>query len=148
MDIENDDKRLNKLLGTFQSNLSAGRYYDAFADALSDVEAYWQVGPPAGENTDPGKHTFNTGLFLLITLFGLIIAIVICVSMRRGMNSARPRRLVCEYVRPGSFHLTQKSDLFLYMTHSKVRIQSNSGSSSGTHSGSSGTSHGGGGGRF
>lgn len=141
------DKRLDKLVGTFQGSLSAGRYYDAFADALSDVEDYWQAGPPAGENTDPDKHTFNIGLFLLITLFGLIIAIVICVSMRRGMNSARPRRLAREYVRPGSFHLTQKSDLFLYMTHSKVRIQSDSGSSS-THRGSSGTSHGGRGGRF
>lgn len=84
----------------------------------------------------------RVGLFAVL---GLIAGFVTTFIMKRGMKTARAKNLATDYVRPGSFKLTRKMDLYLYRTRTRVRVQSSNSSGGG---GRSGGSRGGGGGKF
>ena len=78
--------------------------------------------------------------------------------MKKGMKTTRTQNQAHNYIKEGSFNLTNAQDIFLYSHISRQRIQvDNDRSSGGGHSGgggssthvsSSGTTHGGGGGKF
>ena len=84
----------------------------------------------------------RVGIFAVI---GLAIGLVVTLLMKRSMKTARAKHLASDYVRPGSFRLTRKMDLYLYRTRTRIRVQSNNSSSGGSRSGGS---RGGGGGKF
>ena len=139
------------------SHLSNGNYYTAFgvfletaADIIDDPTSI----PGASYNDDfiyigfddvptSADRMQRIGVFAVI---GLIIGLITTLIMKRGMKTARAKNRAGDYVRPGSFKLTRKMDLYLYRTRTRVRIQSNSSSSGGGRSG--GGSRGGGGGKF
>lgn len=88
--------------------------------------------------------------FLLSLLCGTVISGVIVLIMCLSMNTKRMQRGAGEYIKDGSWHLTQHSDLFLYSNVTKTRKQEppkNTGGSS-VHRSSGGRRHGGGGGKF
>lgn len=93
------------------------------------------------------EHTPN---FLLSLLCGMVTAGITVLVMSRSMNTKRIQRGAGEYIKAGSWHLTQHSDLFLYSNVTKTRKQEPPKSSGGSsvHRSSGGRRHGGGGGRF
>lgn len=94
------------------------------------------------------EHTPN---FLLSALCGMVVAGIAVLVMSRSMDTKRTQRGAGEYIKAGSWHLTQHSDLFLYSNVTKTRKQEptkSSGGGSSVHRSSGGRRHGGGGGRF
>ena len=74
----------------------------------------------------------------------LIIGGTSTATMKKALKSVAPAGYATEYIKRGSFKLTNKSDTFLFKNVTRVAIpKSSSGSSS--HRSSSGVSHGGGG---
>jgi uncharacterized protein len=142
------------------SHLSNGNYYLAFGMFLDTAAAIIDDPtsiPGASYNDDFVYLGFDDEVsytladrmqrVAVFAVIGLVIGLIVTAVMKRGMKTARPQRLAADYVRPGSFKLTRKMDLYLYRTRTRVRVQS-SNSSSGGRSGGGGGSRGGGGGKF
>ena len=142
------------------SHLSNGNYYLAFGMFLETAAAIVAKPLSAPSASNPAYNDDfvyigfddvptsadrmqRIGVFAVI---GLIIGLITTLIMKRSMKTARAKNRAGDYVRPGSFKLTRKMDLYLYRTRTRVRIQSNSSSSGGGRSG--GGSRGGGGGKF
>jgi uncharacterized protein len=141
-------------------HLSSGNYYLAFGmflDTAAGIVAKPLSAPGASNpayNDDFVDVTYKeipitaadrwqrVGIFAVI---GLAIGLVVTLLMKRSMKTARAKHLASDYVRPGSFRLTRKMDLYLYRTRTRIRVQSNNSSSGGSRSGGS---RGGGGGKF
>lgn len=131
--------------------LGSDDYEDAVVRYVEDLELFFEAydnGSPYGsDNTvkTPGK---------IFTYFGIAIgasAIMASafVSIIKGrMNTARPQNYAREYVKQGSFVLTNQQDLYLYTNTTKTAIpkSSSGGSGGGSRSGSRGGR--GGGGKF
>ena len=141
-------------------HLSAGNYYTAFGIFLDTASAIVAKPLSADSASNPAynddfvyigfddvasaeERLQRVGVFAIL---GLILGFVVTFLMKRSMKTARPQHLAADYVRPGSFQLTRRMDLFLYRTRTRVRVQSNNSSSGGGRSG--GGSRGGGGGKF
>ena len=150
--------------------LSQGRYYDGFRAFLRTSRAYLEAaaagqpvdvsgargaGPAAdgdGRRGLSGRRSAVTPGSIAIAAaasigLGLAVAGIFAFSMR----SARRQRQANAYIAQDSFRLTERSDIYLYKTVSRVRIQqqsSHGGGGSSTHMGSGGMSHGGRGGKF
>lgn len=93
---------------------------------------------------------FPWGRNLVIALvIGLAAALLVTLSMKSKLKSVRMQSGARSYVRQGSMHVTEQSDLPLYVKVTSRAIPKPSSSSSGrTHVSSSGRSHGGRGGKF
>lgn len=90
----------------------------------------------------------NFGLSLIC---GIIVAGITVLIMRASMNTKRAQRGASEYMKTGSWKVTQHRDMFLYSRVTKTAKPQNnttSGGGSSVHRSSGGRSHGGGGGRF
>ena len=141
-------------------HLSDGNYYLAFGTFL-DLSASIIAKPtsaPGASNPsynddfvyigfDEDPATDRGEIILIFAVIGIIAGFVTTLIMKHGMKTARAKNVAADYVRPGSFQLTRRQDLYLYRTRTRVRIQS-SNTSGGGRSGGSGGSRGGGGGKF
>ncbi len=130
--------------------LSSGDYYDGFlawADGLSDyldAEEDW-----IEEDGQTEEWTWSiSGLWISLGI-GIILAIVVVLIMRAGMNTKRQQQSARHYLQQGTYHLRTQQDIFLYSQVTKTaRPKDNdSGSSGGSFGGHRG-SHGGGGRKF
>ena len=83
---------------------------------------------------------------MIVLVVALLIAWGVTAAMKRKMKTARPKRTAHDYVREDSFALREKSDLYLYCTRTRVRVNNNS--SSGDSRSGGGGSRGGRGGSF
>ncbi len=123
-------------------------------DKLSDPDNAWQNSYDEEINdywvkNEKAERRVSIFKKLIISLIIAVIVAFIWVSvMKAGMNNVRQQKRAADYVRKGSFRLTQSSDLFLYSTVAKTPKAQSSSSGGGTHTGSSGASHGGSGGKF
>lgn len=162
------DYGLDQLGETILPWLSSGYYYQAFEVWLNElpsfVDAYNGKSPIDGyvkpdEYESPygeeivyyESYVGITNPFLIALVIGLVAAIVTILIMRSRMNTARLQSGAVDYLKDGSFHLRQRSDMFLYSRVSKTRRQQNtthSGGGSSVHRSSGGVRHGGRGGRF
>lgn len=95
---------------------------------------------------------FNSVWLIGSLLVGLIIALIVTLSMKRGMKSVSMKSSAADYLRAGSFTPGRREDLFLYHTVSmtaKPKDDDNDrGGFSSTHVSSSGSTHGGRSGSF
>lgn len=140
--------------------LSRGDYYEAFDRFLDGIPALTvtpsdPIDAPGSTVTypeKPGGLHFNTDVFLVFAVIGIAAGFLTTFIMKQGMKTARARDHAADYVRPGSFDLRLRQDIFLYHTRRRVRVQSNtsSGSRGGGFSGGgfSGGGRSGGGGKF
>lgn len=127
-------------------DLSDGDFYGAFSRYISIADDYLlaaQEGSPYSE-----KHRYGEGFRIPLIIgvsFLLSLGVSVCVVMswKKGMNTRVRQNGAMDYLKSGSFYLSEQSDLFLYHTVSRTRKpQENSSGSSGggMHSDSSGTS--------
>ena len=159
-----DIQRIGKVVA---AGLKSKDYQKAFDNFLMEVDEelydYYNgsAGPALREAGFKGDLTrwwrhINWTAVLIAEAVAALIAFLIVGGMRRRMKTARPKNQAQDYIRPGSFALTNSADIYLYSHTTSRRIErdNNSGSSGGggggssTHTSSSGSSHGGGGGSF
>ncbi|MBQ9946404.1 MAG: TPM domain-containing protein [Clostridia bacterium] len=179
-----NDHNLNYLENNFLSYLSDGDYYQAAVSftsccgsVLADYENYLNSGNnDTYYNEEPfddeyyndyysdyeDKYTpdfFNIKWFLVAIVIGVIIAFIYTASLKSQLKTVRSKASAKDYVIPGSLHLTQQRDVFMYSNVKKIpKPKENSskgsrggtsfGGGSSTHRSSSGRSHGGSRGSF
>ncbi len=111
--------------------LSDGDYYDGFSAWLQGLSYYLDTTEP-----EPQPN------LILAVIIGAVVALIVVLIMRAGMNTKRQQYSAGQYMVPGSYHLRTHQDFFLYSRTTKTaRPKENS-------SGGGGRSHGGGGGKF
>ena len=173
------DYGIESLAEVFLPYLSNGRYYDAFRIYLQELETYFKAyrsGDPIdgyiGSYDGPGTYQPGTRdevvyyeepfgfsdimVRLLVALvIGAVIAGIVLLVMRSGMNTAKQQSGAKNYMVSGSYNLYRCQDFYLYSRTSRTRKQENNssgghggGGGSSVHHSSSGRSHGGGHGKF
>ena len=151
------DAGIKYLSKQFLDDLSDGNYAAAFttyAEKCDEFITQAKTGEPYDVNNLP-KEPFDFLMWILISVVvGLVAAYVITKIMKGKLKTVRFQPAASNYVKQGSFNLTNSRDIFLY-THVDRRPRpkdtSSGGSRSGgssTHTSSSGSTHGGGGGKF
>lgn len=137
-------------------DLSDGYYYDAFksfADTCAELLEIAENGEPY-DYDNGGNSGHPLGMNLIISLvFGLIVALIVVSSMKSQLKSVGMQRGAANYVRRGSFNITQSRDIYLYRNVTRTARPKDTPSShhsggSTVHRSSSGHSFGGRGGRF
>ena len=131
------DQELSRLEGAVIPQLKAGDSYgaaDVFVKTTEDIlidhakeQASWAWKTP-----------------LICFGVGAVIALIVVLVMASQHKNVHKKAQAGDYVKPGSFQLTQCLDLYLYQTTTRRRKPQNSGGSGG----GSGRSHGGRGGSF
>lgn len=84
---------------------------------------------------------------VIIICVSIVISLIATGIMAAGMNNAKPGRAAANYVKKDSFKLGEKTDMYLYSTVTKVKIETEN-RSSGGGGGGGGGSRGGRGGSF
>ena len=147
------DYGLERLKEMFLSDLSDGEYYKAFKTFGTTAEAFMEEAE-YGEPYDT-NHTYSEPLpfwvhLAVAAVAALIVSGVVITILSIQLKSVAPKESAQDYVREGSFHLASRSDIFLYRTVDKQKIEheSSSGGGSSTHTTSDGGTAGGTGGKF
>lgn len=147
------DNRYNNILDNVFSFMSDARYYDGTERFINLALSYSKLDPSndkgytINENGNIVKDYSGIIIAFIVAIVIDIIALLIMISMNKMVHKACSSR---EYLRKDTKRLNKVNEVFLGSHVSKVRIDTDSGSSGGSsmHSGSSGISHGGGGHRF
>ena len=84
---------------------------------------------------------------VIIICVSIVISLIATGIMAAGMNNAKPGRAAANYIKKDSFKLGEKTDMYLYSTVTKVKIETEN-RSSGGGGGGGGGSRGGRGGSF
>lgn len=108
-----------------QPYLSDGSYYDAFDRYADKVIAEIKNVEVNGPNTAPSYA------IPIAIVCGLIIGIITVLVMKSNMKTTRAESMANNYVRQGSFKLTNSRDIFLYSKVTRTKRSSDSGSSGG-----------------
>lgn len=139
------------LTAQFVGLLSDGAYgeaFDTYADLCDAFITQAKAGSPYDVGTLP-RAPFRVVRNLLICLgIGLLAALIVTGVMKAQLKTVRSQTAAAQYMKPGSMHLTEAREIFLYrQLHRRKRETQSSGGSS-IHIGSSGRSHGGSRGSF
>ncbi len=132
-----DDYALDRMEEAVVSALKA-------EDTDGAVEAFVRTASVALEDYAAEQASWVWKTPLICFCIGAVIALFVVLVMAGQHKNVHRKSQASDYVRPGSFHLTQSLDLYLYHTTTRRMKPQNSGGSGG----SSGRSHGGRGGSF
>ena len=127
-------------------DLSDGEFYDAFARYVFMADDYltaYEEGKPYTEDYHYGEGWRIPLIIGVSFLLSLAVSLVIVLTWKKSMNTRVRRDGALEYMREGSFQLSNRTDRFLYHTVSRTKRQKESSSGSGSggmHSDHSGTS--------
>lgn len=142
-----NDRGIDMLLDTLAPHFTEGEYYYGFKLLLSELEYYltaYENGAPIGSES----QSDYLGAAAVCLVIGFIIAILIMLGIKNGMNTARLSRDAVYAIDRNSFRLSRQRDVFLYSRTRRIPRSDSSSSGSSTHRSSSGRSHGGGGRKF
>lgn len=141
-------KKIDGIGSRIVPSLSGGNYYSAFDRLISEIEdglSDYNAHPDKSRGPDRGRIM----LFLILTVIGIIISLIIVLSMKAKMKTARIAVQANDYVINDSFNLVNADAVFLYSNVIKTPRQTSTSSSASRSGGSfGGHSHGGGGGKF
>ena len=85
----------------------------AFLNAVDDICVNDYTAP---------KETFEWGTHIAIAVgIGLVVALVVVLILKGQLKSVRHKTRANEYVKEGSFNVTNKRDIFLYNTVTRVK---------------------------
>ena len=153
-------KQLDRLREQVTPYLSSGDYYTAFrtfadrsAQLITDARNVGDDEPAVDDHSFEGFFRSLGSIPLICIVVGVIGGFIAVSIMKGKLKSVRRRGEASDYVRNGSFNITNSSDIFLYTTVSKTARpkaddSSHGGGGGGGHVSSSGTSHGGSSGKF
>lgn len=142
----------------FVPYMSDGDFAKAFMTYADLCDQFIEQYDTNGAAYDVGnlpKSPFNVPLALFGSVGGgLVVGLIAATVMKSELKSVRAQAAAGAYTKPGSLHITDRNDLYLYNTVTRTRKPEPSSSSSGGgggsshHSSSSGSSHGGSSGHF
>lgn len=124
------------------SDMAGGDYADAFLGFARECESYLDAyingessaaHPVNGEWDEDGSsdESFDLGSNLLIALVsGVVIALIYVLVLKGQLKSVGRQYAASSYVRPGSMHLTQSGDYFMYRNVTRTPKPKNNSSSS------------------
>lgn len=141
--------------GNYSDDTDDDYDYD-YTPSVMYFNSVWLIGSLTDDDYDydytPSVMYFNSVWLIGSLLVGLIVALIVTLSLKRGMKSVRMKSSAADYLRAGSFTPGRREDLFLYHTVSmtaKPKDDDNDrGGFSSTHVSSSGSTHGGRSGSF
>ena len=114
-------------------------YNRAFSVFLDRAELYFTMaeeGTPFDSRTDPSVLGTEFTIKLAIAiLLPLLISAIVCAIWAGKMKTAKIARRADNYIPSGGFILTRRSDVYLYRTVTRTRIQTSSSSSGGGRAG-------------
>lgn len=147
------DYGLDRLKDLFLEDLSDGEYYKAFRTFGTTAEAFMEEAQNGVPYDTDRTYSEPFPMWLRLVIAGIVALIAggaVVTVLYLQLNSVAPEESAADYVRAGSFQLTQQKDIFLYRTVEKEKIEreSSSGGGSTTHTTSDGGSAGGTGGKF
>lgn len=126
-------------------DLSDGEFYKAFSGYLSIADDCLTAAEEGNPYTE--QHRYREGwrfpvIFGVSFLLSLGISAAIVLVWKKQMNTRVRQDGAMEYLKAGSFYLSNQSDMFLYHTVSRTQRpkQDSSNGSGSMHSDSSGTS--------
>ncbi len=117
--------------------LSGGEYVEAFtryAEICDELISYADDGTPYGSLGSPTSASW----LLICLLIGFVIAIIAVGVMISKMKTVQNKYAANEYIKDGSFNLTNRQDIYLYSRLIKNPRESSSGGRSGSSGGRSG----------
>lgn len=146
------DAGIDYIVEQMIDDLSDGNYAQAFETYIEYCDAFVtqaRIGEPYDRGNLP-KEPLSPIWLGISLLLGLVVAGCVVAVMWRQLKSVRPQAAANSYIRSGSMHLRERSDLFLYHTVTRTPRPKDPPSEGGssTHTSSSGTTHGGHGGKF
>ena len=125
--------------------------FNTYAELCDDFITQAKNGKPYDTSNLRAKQPLAKKWIFISIGIGLVIGICVVSSMSAKMKTVRPQPTAKDYMKDGSLNANRRSDLYLYHTITKRKIEKSSSSSHGgssTHRSSSGGRHGGGGGKF
>lgn len=132
------------------NELSNDWFEDGIVQYVDDLELFFQAydeGEPYGDDNPVKLLEDVVIIFGIAIILSFIIALIVVSVMKSQMNTARPQPAAREYVKKGSFVLTNQQDLYLYSNTTRTaKPKESSGGGGGRSSGSRGGR--GGGGKF
>ncbi len=129
--------------------LGNDNYEEAIVDYVDDLELFFEAydeGEPYGTDNRVKTPMKILQYFGIAVGVSAVLALVIVSFMKSQMNTAKPQPYAREYMKKGSFMLTNQQDLYLYSNTTRTARPKSSSSGGGGRSGSRGGS--GGGGKF
>lgn len=123
--------------------LSNEEYDEACTIYLEDLEAFFEAydeGEPFGSDNRIKSPMMMLKGFGIAIGVSAVLAFIIVSVMKSQMNTAKPQPYAREYVKQGSFVLTNQQDLYLYSNTTRTAKPKNtsSGGGGGSRSGSRG----------
>jgi len=111
--------------------LKNNKYYEAFSAYLDKADEYLGL---ARAGTPFDKDTSGTTLLVKLAvtiLVPLLIALIVCSMWKKQMKTAVMARAAANYIPAGGFNLTNHTDIFLYRTQTRTKVQTSSSSGRG-----------------
>ena len=133
----------DQILDAVASYLSDGDYAEAFLAFAQECEYYLDGSSensaastyPDNGNRERSEFTFGSTLLSSLVV-GIVAGLIVVAILAGQLKSVKKQNQAREYVKSGSMHLTERSDIFLYRNVSRTKRDSGS-SSSGSRSRSS-----------
>ena len=135
----------DQILDAVASYLADGDYAEAFLTFAEECEYYLDGSSansaastyPDNGNRERSEFTFGSTL-LFSMVVGIVAGLIVVAILAGQLKSVKKQNQARDYVKAGSMHLTERSDIFLYRNVSRVKRDSGSSSSgSGSRSRSS-----------
>ncbi len=136
----------NHLADSFLDYFGDNEWYKGFSTYLNRVERYMKAaaeGNPV-DNGSPRLKEHNIPISIAAGLiFGMIVALISCLSMKSGMKSVRIARIASNFIAEDGVNIPIQKDMSTHNTVVRTPLQtsSSSGGGGGTHINSSGSSH-------
>ncbi len=129
----------------FVSYMSDKDYYGGFRRFAELCDEFIEEYDETGRAYDYGhmpKEPFNWLKSIGISAFGgLIVGLIVALSLKSQLTSVKAQTMATAYTKQGSLKITERTDLFLYHTITRVAKPKDTGSSGRSHSGGSSTHH-------
>ena len=119
------ESEIEDITGDIKSDLSDGNYLDAF-ETYAEKCDYYIDGEKNGFPFDFGKN------ILIALVVGVVAGLIVAFVLKGQLKSVRRQDKANVYVKPGTMHLTQSGDYFMYRTVSRTERQQSNSSSSGS----------------
>lgn len=130
----------------FQSELSAGKYYNAannFVDGVDELLTYYETNGVAYGQRMPGELDPMAAAVAVVT--AIVLGVIIRSVLIGSMSNIRHAMTAIDYLKKNTVKFTENRDTFLFMT---VKRRPRSSGGGGSRGGGHGGSGGGGGGSF
>lgn len=130
---------------------SYAKAFETYANLCDEFITQAKSGNPYDVSDLRAKQPLAKKWIFISIGIGLVIGICVVSSMSAKMRTVHSQSAAKDYIKKDSLNITRHSDLYLYHTITKRKIEKSSSSGHGgssTHHSSSGGRHGGGGGKF